>query len=70
MLKVYDYLTRRIRIRSWKDVVTIIVTGVVYVLLRFGLGKLFPNLSDKVLNVIAFIGGVIVCVTMLFALDA
>ena len=63
-------LSRRVRIRSWKDVVAIIVTGVVYAALYYGLPKVFPAMSERTAKLIGFVGALIVCVIMLFALGA
>ncbi len=62
--------SRYVRIRSWKDVVAIIITGAVYAGLLYLLPRIFPNLSHNAVKIISFIVGVIVCIIMLFALDA
>ncbi|MBR7039721.1 MAG: hypothetical protein IKI21_10830 [Oscillospiraceae bacterium] len=63
-------LSRRVRIRSWKDVVAIIVTGIVYGVVYYGLPKLFPAMSERTAKLIGFVAALIVCIIMLFALGA
>ncbi len=63
-------LTRRIRIRSWKDVVVYVVGIAVYVLLIYGLPKLFPNLPQKAVNIIAAVVLVILVFALLVTMDA
>ncbi|MBQ8079599.1 MAG: hypothetical protein IJ236_06575 [Oscillospiraceae bacterium] len=62
--------SRYVRIRSWKDVVAIIITALVYGGLLYLLPRIFPNLPQNAVKIISFIVGVIVCIIMLFALDA
>mgnify|MGYP007070190703 CR=1 FL=1 len=62
--------SRYVRIRSWKDVVAIIVTAVVYGGLLYLLPRIFPQLSENTVKIISFIAGLIVCLLMLFGLDA
>ncbi len=70
MLHVYDYLTRRIHIRSWKDLAAVVIGGLVYFLLSFGLPKLFPNISEKTAEIIGGIAAFITMFALLFALNA
>lgn len=69
MLSVF-FAARRIRIRSWKDVVAILVTGVCYAGLLYLLPRLFPQLSQNAVKIISFIASLIVCLLMLFGLGA
>lgn len=62
--------SRYVRIRSWKDVVAILVTAVVYGGLLYLLPRIFPTLSETAVKVISIIAGLIVCLLMLFGLDA
>lgn len=63
-------LARRIRIRSWKDVVVIIALIPIVIILQWVVKKLFPDLSERAVDVIVKIAGVIICVILLFAIDA
>lgn len=67
-----DELARRvrIRIRSWKDIVVYIVGIAVYILLLYGLPKLFPNLSQKAVNIIAAVILVLLVFLLLIAVGA
>jgi hypothetical protein len=60
-------MLRRIRIRSWKDVVVIVVIGVLYALLDMVGQKYFPQISQKTRRRILYILLIIVCVILLFA---
>ena len=67
MLSGVSPLMRRIRIRSWKDVVVYVVGFAAYVGLLYFLKKLFPAMSEKTVNVISFIIVLILIVVLLFA---
>ena len=59
-------LYRRVRIRSWKDLVAMLIAGAIY----YGLYWLLVNkagMSERNARIIAMICGVIVCVMLLFA---
>lgn len=60
-------LARRIRFRSWKDVVVFIAMCLFYVLLTWAAKKLFPNLSEKVTNSVIAVIMVILTVILLIA---
>lgn len=63
-------LARRIRIRSWKDVVIILVMIPIVIVLQWVVKKLFPDLQERTVDIIVRIAGVIICVILLFAIDA
>lgn len=67
---MYMELARRILIRSWKDVVVIIALIPIVIILQWVVKKLFPDLSERAVDVIVKIAGVIICVILLFAIDA
>lgn len=53
---------RRIRIRSWKDLVIIGVAIVINIVVNQLLDKMFPMMSEKLKKVILFLITLIVCV--------
>ncbi len=63
-------MARRVRFRSWKDVLVFVLMIPIYILLTWGVKKLFPNLPEKAANVIIFIIMVILTVVLLFAVGA
>lgn len=62
--------SRYVRIRSWKDVVAIAVMVVLYIILDFVLGKVFPNMNERLKKIIIYIAVLVVGLIMLFGLDA
>lgn len=53
---------RRIRIRSWKDLVIIGVAIVINIVVNQLLDKMFPTMSEKLKKVILFLITLIVCI--------
>ncbi len=53
---------RRIRIRSWKDLVIIGVAIVINIVVNQLLDKMFPMMSEKLKKVILFLITLIVCI--------
>ncbi len=63
MLSLYEVMARRIRIRSWKDLVLALVAVLVILCVQWVLKKLFPNMPEKAVTIICYgIGFVIIFV--------
>lgn len=69
MLFQMTELARRIRIRSWKDLVLIIVGGVLYALTDYLVQRFLPQIPDKVRDISLRIIFIIAIVIFLFAVD-
>lgn len=67
MLQVYESMARRIRIRSWKDLVLIIVAAVIIFGLQWLLKKFMPNMSEKTVNIISYAIGFVIILIGVFA---
>ncbi len=70
MLQQCAFIMRRIRIRSWKDLAAVVAGVVIYLLISFGLPKLFPHISEKTANTIGVVATFITVLALLFGLNA
>lgn len=66
MLSIYESMARRIRIRSWKDLVLILVAAVIIFGLQWVLKKFCPNIPDKVVSIISYVIGFAILIVGLF----
>ncbi len=67
MLQVYESMARRIRIRSWKDLVLIFVAAVIIFGLQWLLKKFMPDMSEKTVNIISYAIGFVIILIGVFA---
>ncbi len=67
-LSIAETMARRIRIRSWKDLVLVIVAALVIYGVQWVLKKLFPNMPDKAVSVISYGIGIVIIVVGVFAI--
>ena len=67
-LNIAETMARRIRIRSWKDLVLVIVAALVIYGVQWVLKKLFPNMPDKAVSVISYGIGIVIIVVGVFAI--
>lgn len=67
-LSIAETMARRIRIRSWKDLVLVIVAALVIFGVQWVLKKLFPNMPDKAVSVISYGIGIVIIVVGVFAI--
>ncbi len=67
MLQVYESMARRVRIRSWKDLVLILVAAVIIFALQWLLKKFMPDLSEKTVNIISYAIGFVIILIGVFA---
>ncbi len=68
MILAQQDLARRIRFRSWKDVVLFIVMCVLYAIADNLMEKYVPAISEKNRRVILFIVFLVICLVVLFAI--
>ncbi|MBQ8010622.1 MAG: hypothetical protein IJ265_03625 [Oscillospiraceae bacterium] len=54
MLAMYEEMARRIRIRSWKDVVLVLIATAVLFVLQWAMHRFLPNLSENVVKVVSY----------------
>lgn len=67
-LNIAEAMARRIRIRSWKDLVLVIVAALVIFGVQWVLKKLFPNMPDKAVSVISYGIGIVIIVIGVFSI--
>ncbi len=63
-------LMRRIRIRSWKDLVLVLVAALVIFGVQWVLKKFFPNMPEKAVTVISYGIGIVIIAIGIFAMPA
>ncbi len=66
MLTIYGNIARRVRIRSWKDLVLIFGTAVLVLVLQFLLKKFLPNIPDKAVSAISYGIGFVIIIAGIF----
>ncbi len=67
MMQVYESMARRVRIRSWKDLVLIFVAAVIIFGLQWLMKKFMPNIPEKTVTVISYVIGFVIIVIGVFA---
>lgn len=67
-LSIAETMARRIRIRSWKDLVLVLVAALVIFGVQWVLKKFFPNMPDKAVSVISYGIGIVIIVIGVFAI--
>lgn len=67
-LSIAETMARRIRIRSWKDLVLVLVAALVIFGVQWVLKKFFPNMPDKAVSVISYGIGIVIIVIGVFSI--